>query len=123
MHSVLLIDMCDMVLRERKINCKSDAVQIQVSFGVPDVKDLMKMYAGLMADKDFEHTEKDVRYWLEHDGRAFLSWPEKWKEQLSGWCFATAVRNKLLEPTAVDENRYYLADCLFARRGRPKKDE
>ena len=115
--------MIGMVLREKRISNQSDNVQLQLSYGVPDVTALLKIYAGLMADKDFEHTEKDVRYWLEHDGRAFLSWPEKWKEQLSGWCFATAVRNKLLEPTAVDENRYYLADCLFARRGRPKKSE
>ena len=76
-----------------------------------------------MKSQDLEHTEKDVRYWLEHDGRAFLSWPDKWREQLSGWCFAVAVRNGLLKPTAIGENMYYLADCLFTRRGRPKKDE
>ncbi len=112
-----------MVLRGRKICCKVDAIQIHVSFGVPDVKELMKIYAGMCESiKDQPQAEQDVRCWLEHDGRAFLSWPEKWREQLSGWCFATAVRNKLLEPTAIDENRYYLADCLFAKRGRPKKD-
>lgn len=112
-----------MVLRERKINNKSDNVQLQLSYGVPDVTALLKIYAGLMASQDFEHTEKDVRYWLEHDGRAFLSWPDKWREQLSAWCFAVAVRNKLLIPLATDENKYYLADCLFVRRGRPPKEE
>ena len=113
-----------MVLRERKINYKSDEVQVHCSFSLVDVRALFKMYAELIEGiQDSPQTEKDVCYWLEHDGRAFLSWPEKWKEQLSGWCFATAVRNKLLEPTAMGENRYYLADCLFARRGRPKKNE
>lgn len=115
--------MIGMVLREKRISNQSDNVQLQLSYGVPDVTALLKIYAGLMASQDFEHTEKDVRYWLEHDGRAFLSWPDKWREQLSGWCFAVAVRNGLLKPTAIDENRYYLADSLFSRRGRPKKDE
>ena len=112
-----------MVLRERKINCKADAVQIHLSFGVPDIKDLLKIYAGLMVSQDYEHTEKDVRYWFEHDYKAFAGWPEKWREQLSGWAFCVAVRHKMLLPTAADENRYYLADCLFARRGRPPKEE
>ena len=116
-----------MVLRERKINNKSDDVKLSLSFGVPDCRAFMKIYADLLGDvqitKDCPSSENDVRYWLEHDGRAFVCFPYKWRQQLSGWCFATAVRNKLLIPTAADENRYYLADCLFAKRGRPKKEE
>ena len=112
-----------MVLRERKINFKSDEVQVHCSFSLPDVRALFKMYAEMcIITKDLPQTEYDYRYWLEHDGRAFLSWPDKWREQLSGWAFNVAVRNKLLIPTAANENRYYLADCLFARRGRPPKD-
>ena len=34
-----------MVLREKRISNKSDNVQLQVSFGVPDVNALMRMYA------------------------------------------------------------------------------
>ena len=113
-----------MVLRERKINNNADEVQVHCSFGVPDVKALFKMYATMCEPiKDYQHTEHDVRYWLEHDGRAFLSWPNKWREQLSGWAFAVAVRNKLLKPTAANENKYYLADFLFAKRGRPPKED
>lgn len=113
-----------MVLREKKINCKSDAVQIYVSFGLPDVKELLRHYAEMCHSiKDLPIKEQDVRYWLEHNGRAFLSWPPKWREQLSGWCFAVALRNKLLIPTAGNENRYFLSDCLFSKRGRPKKKD
>lgn len=112
-----------MVLREKKISNQSNNVQLQVSFGLPDVKDLLKIYASLMQSQDFEHTEKDVRHWLENDYKAFAGWPYKWREQLSGWAFCVAVRHKMLLPTAADENRYYLADCLFARRGRPPKEE
>ena len=116
-----------MVLRERKINSKSDNVQLHCSFGVPDCRAFIKMYAEMCGDvlisKDYPSSEYDIRHWLENDGRAFLSWPVKWRKELSAWCFATAVRNNFLTPTAADENRYYLSDCLFAKRGRPKKKE
>lgn len=112
-----------MVLREKRISNQSDNVQLQLSYGVPDVTALLKIYAGLMVSQDYEHTEKDVRYWFEHDYKAFAGWPEKWREQLSGWAFCVAVRHKMLLPTAADENRYYLADSLYARRGRPRKTD
>ena len=114
-----------MVLRERKINNKSDNVQLQVSFGLPDVKALLKLYVGICDKGDGVEPQPEdwIRYWLEHDFKAYAGWPEKWREQLSGWCFAVAVRNKLLRPSATDENKYYLADCLFTRRGRPPKEE
>lgn len=117
-----------MVLREKRISNKSDNVQLQVSFGLPDVKALLRLYVSF--DGFSEEvlrtdpvTEQDVRFFLEHEGRAFLSYPEKWREQLSGWAFAVAVRNKLLIPTAANENQFYFADCLFAKRGRPKNDD
>ena len=116
-----------MVLRERKINYKSDDVKLSISFGVPDCRAFIKMYAEMCGDvlitKDYPCSEFDIRYWLEHDGRAFLSLPVKWRKELSAWCFATAVRHQLIIPTAASENRYYLSDCLFARRGRPPKKE
>lgn len=113
-----------MVLRERKINFKSDEVQVHCSFSLVDVRALFKMYAEMCESiKDVPQTEKDVCYWLEHDGRAFLSWPVRWREELSKWAIAVALRNNLLVPTAIDKNQFFLADCLFAKRGRPKKDD
>ena len=114
-----------MVLRNRNINLKSDDVQLAVSFGLPDVKALLKLYVGI-CDKGngVEPQPEDwIRYWLEHDYKAFAGWPEKWRVQLSGWCFAVALRNRLLIPTAADQNKFKFADCLFARRGRPKKTD
>lgn len=113
-----------MVLRERKINNKSDEVQIHCSFSVVDVRAYFKLYAEMCTGaRYYPQTEYDVRHWMEHDGRIFLSWPDKWRDQLSRWAFAVAVRNKLLIPTAADENKYLLADFLFARRGRPPKND
>lgn len=60
---------------------------------------------------------------LEYYICAFIDYPDKWRVQLSRWAFAVAVRNRLLLPSATKENSYYLADCLFARRGRPAKKD
>lgn len=118
-----------MVLRERKINNKSDVVQIHISYGLPDVKALFKDYAnrfvnscGLHFAKSVANGESDIREWLEHDPTAFGNYPEKWKQQLSAWAFAVAVRNKLLTESASKPNVFYFADSLFARRGRPRKE-
>lgn len=114
-----------MVLRERRISNKSDVVQLHLSYGLPDIKAMLKLYASFFVScaNDFQHTESDVIYWLEHDPRAFFNYPDKWRVQLSRWAFAVAVRNRLLLPSATKENSYYLADCLFARRGRPPKKD
>ena len=122
-----------MVLREKRISNKSDNVQLQVSFGVPDVKTLLRLYASMMGEgvteevfrkiQTFPLTEQDVRFWFEHEGMAFQSWPEKWREQLSAWAFAVAVRSKLLISAAAHENMYYLAESLFVKRGRPKEED
>ena len=117
-----------MVLREKKISNKSDNVQLHLSYGLPDVKMLLRLYGNIEGVSEeilrtIQHTEQDVRFWFEHDGRAFLSFQDKWREQLSAWAFAVAVRNKLLIPTAVDENKYYLSPSLFIKRGRPPQND
>ena len=113
-----------MVLRERKINTKNDVVQIHLSYGPPDVKVLFKEYASRFASwaKESRHTESEIEYWLEHDPKAFNNFPEKWRVQLSRWAFAVAVRSRLLLPCAMTENTFFLAECLYAKRGRPRKN-
>ena len=121
-----------MVLREKKISNKSDNVQLQVSFGLPDIKALLRFYVSYMCElidgdeaflKTLQLTEQDMRNFFEQEGRAFQSYPDKWREQLSSWAFAVAVRNRLLIPAAAHENMYYLADCLFVKRGRPPQND
>lgn len=114
-----------MVLRERKINNKSDVVQLQVSYGLPDIKALFKVYANNFATwaRESQHTESDIVYWLEHAPQAFNNYPVKWRVQLSRWAFAVAVRNRLLLPCATKDNAYFLTDGLFAKRGRPSKKD
>ena len=121
-----------MVLREKKISNKSDNVQLQVSFGLPDVKALMRFYVSYMCElidgdeaflKTLQLTEQDMRNFFEQEGRAFQSYPDKWREQLSAWAFAVAVKNRLLIPTATNPDKYYFADCLFKKAGRPRIEE
>lgn len=114
-----------MVLRNRRINTNSDVIQLHVSFSLTDVRQMFKEYASHFADwaREAQHTESDVCYWLEHSPAAFNNYPLKWRDQLSRWAFAVAVRNRLLLPCATKENTYFLTDVLFAKRGRPRKQE
>lgn len=122
-----------MILRNKRISTKSDVVQLSVSFGAPDVKGWLKYYAWLYA-RDTEEgrrtaqsiaqNEFDVRFWFEHEPRVLANWETKWKEQLSAWAWATAIRCGYLvqSVTPGKENEYYLADCLFSKIGRPAKE-
>ena len=113
-----------MVLREKRISNRSEVVQLHLSYGLPDVRALLKEYAShFIGLKDLQHTESEIIYWLEHAPKAFFNYPDKWRVQLSRWAFAVAVRNNLIIESATKENTYYLADCLFARRGRPSKKD
>ena len=101
---------------------------IHVSFGLPDIKDWMRKYASLFlicgakAGKALAQSipisEGDVRRWMEKDPTVLANWPSVWQDQLSGWAFATAVRHGLLTQSAI-ENRYFLSDECFTKRGRP----
>ena len=119
-----------MVLRNKKLSTTSDTAELSVSFGAPDVKELLKIYVSSFVEavsENFARTIKEdelsIRHWFENDGRAFLSWPDKWKVQLSAWAFAVAVRDKYLIPTVIDPNKYYFADCLYKKVGRPRNEE
>lgn len=78
---------------------------------------------GIEWAKNSRHTENEIIFFFEHYSGAFLNHPDKWRMQLSRWAFAVALRNRLILPSATKENSYYLADCLFARRGRPPKKD
>ena len=103
-------------VRNKKINNAADEVKLACSFSIVDVKDLLKMYADILAKngiKDSPDDERSVRHWLEHDGRAFLSWPQKWREQLSGWFLLQQLEISCLcrqRPTKT--NIIFLIVCL-----------
>ena len=120
-----------MILRNKRINIKSDSIELRVSFGVPDVKSWLRLYADMLTHgreenlawaKNETHSEQDIRYFLEHHPNIFASYPEKWRIQLSAWGWATAVREKFVEPSATPNGKeqYYLSDSAFVKRGRPK---
>ena len=117
-----------MVLRNKKLSSNSATAELSVSYGLPDVKAMLRLYVsldGVIEEiyKTISVTEHDVRYFLEQEGRAFQSYPDKWREQLSAWAFAVAVKNRLLIPTATNPDKYYFADCLFKKAGRPRIEE
>ncbi len=117
-----------MILRNKRIKSTSDEVMISVSFGVPDVREWMRRYASLFlicgakAGKELAQsipvTEGDIRHFMEKDPTVLANWPSVWRDQLSTWAFSAAVRHGLLTQSAI-ENRYFLADECFTKRGRP----
>ena len=120
-----------MLLRKKEISLKSETAEVSVSFGTPDVKTWMRLFAQTLTRGREENvlwaqsqslTETDVRCFFENSGNILLSYPAKWRTQLSAWAWATAVRNGFLEPSATPghENVYHLADSCFLKRGRPK---
>lgn len=123
-----------MILRNKKISTSSDIVQLHVSFSSVDVKGWLRYYAWLY-ERDTEsgkqkaqsipQNEIDLRYWFEHEPRALANWETKWREQLSAWAWATAVRCGFLVQSVTPgrENEFYLADCLFKKIGRPAQNE
>ena len=120
-----------MILRNKKISIKAESVELSVSFGVPDVREWVRLYASALTHGREENivwakneaiTEIDMRYFFEHHGNILLALPEKWRSQLSAWGWATAVREKFLKPSATPngKNEYYLSENAFIKRGRPK---
>lgn len=124
-----------MILRNKKLKTTSATAEISVSFSSADVRNWVKMYAytftkGRTSGSDYEYArtalmdEEDVRWYFEHEGRILLSWPTKWKEQLSAWAWAVAIREGFLKPSATPghENEFYFADSMLHVPGRPKKE-
>lgn len=120
-----------MIIRKQNIKQSAEEVSLQVSFGLPDVKKAMQKYYSCIADiighdetVTDPQTEPDMRYYFEHD--TFANYDDKYREQLSAWCFSMAVKHRLLIPSCDDENKirkvYFLSDKLKRKAGRPRKD-
>jgi len=120
-----------MIVRKQEIKQASEEVSMQVSFGLPDVKKAMQKYYSLMANPcghnyavTTPNTEPDMLYFFEHD--TFANYVQKYREQLSAWCFAMAVRHKFLI-SSYDEFEskkvYFLSEKLRQRVGRPRIED
>ena len=121
-----------MVLRDKRINTTAKNVQLSVSYGESDVRDMIKWLCKCYVtnNSDFDlvgklktpWTEQDLLYALIHDPRCFGNYQEKWARMLAEWCLKTALRIKMIEQSIVGENSYYFAECCVERhRGRPCK--
>ena len=123
-----------MIIRNRKINANAAEIQLSASFSKVDVLKWLRYYSYLAChcSSDVERfwlsnpqTEKDIRYWLEHDCMVFGIFEERLRRQLSAWAWNVAVREKYFEQSSTPgkDNEYYPTDILLKRVGRPKKEE
>ena len=120
-----------MIIRKQKIKLSAEEVSIQVSYGLADVKKAMKDYYAMFSDMgkayalSLQHTERDVIHYLQH--ATFAHYVPKYREQLSAWCFAMAVRHNFLISSIDNENSakktYFLSESLGAKVGRPRNDD
>lgn len=120
-----------MIVRKQEIKQSAEEVSMQVSFGLPDVKKAMQKYYSLLANScghtfavSTPNTERDMLYFFEHD--TFANYVQKYREQLSAWCFAMAVRHKFLV-SSYDEFEskkvYFLSEKLRLKVGRPRIED
>lgn len=115
-----------MIVSKQEIKQASEEVSMQVSFGLPDVKKAMQKYYYLLANPcghnfaiTTPNTEPEMLYSFEHD--TFANYVQKYSDQLSAWCFAMAVRHKLLIPSYDEfesKKVYFLSEKLRQKVGR-----
>lgn len=117
-----------MIIRKQNIQKSSEEVSIQVSFTEADVKKAMQYYYSKFADtcgntyaRNTPHTELDLLHFFEKN--MFKNYVQKYREQLSAWAFAMALRHKFILSSQDDEESkkfYYLSEKLSAKVGRPR---
>lgn len=116
-----------MICRKQVIKKNCEEVSLQLSFGYPDIKAALQRFYFLIADRcghtyavNEPITELDLLHFFSHDTFARFG---KYKEQLSSWAFAMALRHKFII-SSEDENEarkyYFLSPTLRSRRGRPR---
>ncbi|MBR5747404.1 MAG: hypothetical protein IKY01_01310 [Prevotella sp.] len=117
-----------MIIRKQNIQKSSEEVSMQVSFTEADVKKAMKDYYAKFAEtcgntyaKNTPHTELDLLQFFER--YMFNNFVQKYREQLSAWAFAMALRHKFILSSQDDEESkkfYFLSEKLSAKVGRPR---
>ena len=117
-----------MIIRKQNIQKSSEEVSMQVSFTEADVKKAMKDYYAKFAEtcgntyaRNTPHTELDLLQFFER--YMFNNFVQKYREQLSAWAFAMALRHKFILSSQYDEESkkfYFLSEKLSAKVGRPR---
>lgn len=117
-----------MIIRKQNIQKSSEEVSMQVSFTEADVKKAMKDYYAKFAEtcgntyaRNTPHTELDLLQFFER--YMFNNFVQKYREQLSAWAFAMALRHKFILSSQDDEESkkfYFLSEKLSAKVGRPR---
>ena len=117
-----------MIIRKQNIQKSSEEVSMQVSFTEADVKKAMQQYYAKFANtcgntyaRNTPHTELDLLQFFER--YMFNNFVQKYREQLSAWAFAMALRHKFILSSQDDEESkkfYFLSEKLSAKVGRPR---
>lgn len=117
-----------MIIRKQNVHKNAEEVSMMVSFTEADVKKAMQYYYSKFADtcgntyaRNTPHTELDLLQFFER--YMFNNFVQKYREQLSAWAFAMALRHKFILSSQDDEESkkfYFLSEKLSAKVGRPR---
>lgn len=117
-----------MIVRKQNVHKTAEEVSMMVSFTEVDVKRAMQEYYSKFAEacghtfaRNTSHSELDPLYFFEHT--MFKNFVQKYREQLSAWAFAMAIRHKFILASQDEEESkriYFLSEKLNKKVGRPR---
>ena len=123
------------VRRAKDISPNATEVSLMLSYGSPDVRDIMKYFcygaggelhfgsigwkAIDVAKKEAVFHEQQIREWAERSINVFGLFDEKWRKQLSAWFLRQAIKMGYFVQCEADPTAFYFGDAgmkLMKRR-------
>lgn len=102
------------------MNVNSKEVQFAICYSVADVKSFLKRLISTMYSPQTSEvglnlllkdliTEREIRQVAERAEWAFANFEEPWRSQLSGWLWASIVREGFVQKSASNEFGYFFS--------------
>lgn len=116
-----------MITRNRRINNGSREIMFTLSFGLPDLKRLVKdildyYYRQLDEDPDFDwkrdanrhqHTESELRECFAHPRASTSLLPAKMREAVAQWAFAQLLAQGFVSERVGQPGTYFFTEKAF----------
>lgn len=116
-----------MVVRKRKGTPNSDTYSLHLSYGEADVKAKLKerviwLKSNFGSSYTFHTGFSEQEFLTLFSVIMFKEYADKYQQELALWAFRLSVKKGLIIKSANAENRYYFAESLGVRMGRPPEN-
>ncbi len=109
-----------MIIRKNNLNVNSKEVQFAICYSVADVKSFLKRLISTMYSPQTSEvglnlllkdliTEREIRQVAERAEWAFANFEQPWRSQLSGWLWASIIREGFVQKSASNEFGYFFS--------------